>query len=112
MSYSKNADLGGAIIPLRAQALPAEVPPAMGDWVLGAACAVADPEIFFPATGKTDVKAKAVCARCRVRRDCLEYSLATGQPWGVWGGLNEAERRSLARRRRQHQARATTGGAA
>ena len=74
---------------------------AMGDWVLAAACATADPGIFFPDNGSPDDEAKRICGRCPVRSDCLEYSLRTGPHWGVWGGLNEVERNSLARRRKR-----------
>jgi hypothetical protein len=37
-------------------------------------------------------RAKAVCATCPVRRDCLLEALATGNSFGVWGGLSSAER--------------------
>jgi WhiB family redox-sensing transcriptional regulator len=97
-------------------AMPDGASEAMGDWVLAAACATADPEIFFPTPGKPGLKAKKVCARCLVRPDCLQYALASGQDWGVWGGLDEAERQRLARRRKRLRARtqkgATAGGVA
>jgi WhiB family redox-sensing transcriptional regulator len=40
-------------------------------------------------------RAKDVCSSCSVRRDCLEYALRIREPHGIWGGLNEAERRVL-----------------
>jgi WhiB family transcriptional regulator, redox-sensing transcriptional regulator len=43
--------------------------------------------------------AKAFCVRCPVREECLEYAMATRETHGIWGGLNEMERRQLARRR-------------
>ena len=43
--------------------------------------------------------ARALCRACPVRDVCLEYSLAVGETHGIWGGLNELERRRLARRR-------------
>jgi hypothetical protein len=43
--------------------------------------------------------AKEVCAECPVRTKCLEYALETDQRHGVWGGLDEHERRELKRRR-------------
>ncbi len=67
------------------------------DWWRAAACQEADPELFFPVTqygpgaGET-ARAKAVCAACPVRRQCLQYALGTGQMHGVWGGLTESER--------------------
>jgi WhiB family redox-sensing transcriptional regulator len=32
---------------------------------------------------------------CAVREPCLEYALAIKEPHGIWGGLNELERRQL-----------------
>jgi WhiB family redox-sensing transcriptional regulator len=36
-----------------------------------------------------------------VREDCLEYALANGEKFGIWGGLSERERRRLRRQRAQ-----------
>lgn len=44
-------------------------------------------------------KAKAICQVCEVKRECLEYALATREPYGIWGGLNEVERKQLLRGR-------------
>jgi WhiB family transcriptional regulator, redox-sensing transcriptional regulator len=68
------------------------------DWWESAACLEADPELFFPVAtrgpGQDEIaRAKEVCATCRVRRQCLQYALATRQLHGVWGGLTEDERR-------------------
>jgi len=41
------------------------------------------------------LRAKAVCAQCPVRSECLEWALETAQPHGVWGGLDEQEREHL-----------------
>jgi len=70
------------------------------DWRQRAACLLADPDLFFPvsAAGRSleqVTRAKAICARCRVRPECLAFALATGQVHGVWGGLTEQERRPL-----------------
>ena len=43
--------------------------------------------------------AKAFCARCLVRAECLEYALQIRETHGVWGGLNEMERRAELRQR-------------
>lgn len=72
-------------------------------WQDSAACREADTELFFP-IGSTGIavaeiqEAKAICARCPVQRACLEYALGTGQQYGIWGGLDEEERRLLRRR--------------
>lgn len=72
-------------------------------WTESAACRGADPELFFPISSagvsqRQIRSAKAVCARCPVRPACLDYALATGQRFGIWGGLDEDERRLLRRR--------------
>lgn len=76
-------------------------------WRSDALCRGVETDLFFPAgeLGEEPVQqaeaAKAVCMRCPVRQECLEYALATDQPFGVWGGTTEAERRSIRRRRRR-----------
>ena len=70
------------------------------DWWSHAACRTADPELFFPISAagpaaEQVARAKAVCARCRVRRDCLAFALATRQVHGVWGGTSPEERQVL-----------------
>lgn len=74
-------------------------------WRESAACRNYDPELFFPigTTGRAIAeiqRAKAVCAICPVRADCLAFALATHQDYGIWGGCDEAERRVLRRQRR------------
>ncbi|MET9646186.1 WhiB family transcriptional regulator [Streptomyces syringium] len=73
------------------------------DWRHNAVCREEDPDLFFP-VGNTSAavlqaeEAKAVCRRCPVREQCLQWALESGQDAGVWGGLSEDERRSLKRR--------------
>jgi WhiB family redox-sensing transcriptional regulator len=62
-----------------------------------AACRTADPELFFPVTesgpGVRQVaQAKAMCAACGVRLQCLDFATTTRQAHGVWGGTTERER--------------------
>ncbi len=70
-------------------------------WRDDAACRGLDVDVFFPATDEEAGPAKAICAICPVREECLEFALATRQDDGVWGGLTETERRRLRRRRRE-----------
>ncbi len=84
------------------------------DWVHHARCRDEDPELFFPVgtTGPAAVQmeaAKAVCVRCHVRPECLEWAMDTGQEAGVWGGLSEDERRALRRSRRRAHRLVVTG---
>jgi WhiB family redox-sensing transcriptional regulator len=74
------------------------------EWRLDAACRDLDTAVFFPETAEEVAAAKAVCATCPVREACLDFALITRQDDGVWGGLDENERRRV-RRRRQEAAR-------
>lgn len=56
-------------------------------------------------------EAKEVCRGCVVRQDCLEYALAHGEKFGIWGGMSERERRRV-RRARAHGATGQSNGAA
>lgn len=73
------------------------------DWRHRAACLTENPELFFPigntgpALAQVD-EAKKVCARCDVRRECLNWAVQSGQDHGVWGGTSEDERRAMKRR--------------
>jgi WhiB family redox-sensing transcriptional regulator len=76
------------------------------DWRQGAACRDTDPELFFPISAigpgaRQTAEAKAVCARCPVREQCLRHALDNGLDHGIFGGTTETERRSLARRTRR-----------
>ncbi|MGV9312095.1 WhiB family transcriptional regulator [Streptomyces sp. NPDC003691] len=77
-------------------------PRTLGDhtWQDQAACRTSphtDPELFFPAPDDTDriAAAKALCARCPVRRTCLDTALENGDRDGIRGGLTEEERDAL-----------------
>ena len=71
-------------------------------WQHRGACIAEDPELFFPlgTTGpalRQIETAKQVCRRCEVADICLDWALRSGQDAGVWGGLDELERRKLRR---------------
>ena len=77
------------------------------EWRERAACrGGVDPDLFFPAAESGAARraqvraAKAVCARCPVRSECLEEALIR-IPYGIAGGLTERERQRL---RRTHRA--------
>ena len=46
-----------------------------------------------------ETRAKEICATCVVRRDCLEYAIRIREPHGIWGGMNEVERKQVLERR-------------
>ncbi|NYT92873.1 WhiB family transcriptional regulator [Salinispora sp. H7-4] len=73
------------------------------DWRHHAICRDEDPELFFPigTSGPALLQveqAKAVCRRCPVTDQCLQWALESGQDAGVWGGMSEEERRAVKRR--------------
>jgi WhiB family redox-sensing transcriptional regulator len=81
------------------------MPDVKTDWRHEAACRDEDPELFFPVSemgpgARQAEAAKAVCARCPVRAQCLEYALDNGLDYGIFGGTTERERRGLLRRSR------------
>ena len=43
--------------------------------------------------------ARALCRACPVQQQCLDYALTVQEPHGIWGGMNELERRRLLRQR-------------
>lgn len=59
----------------------------------------ARPDQWFPRRGPDDPgrEAKAVCARCPVSAECLDYALSHSIREGIWGGLGEGDRRKLKR---------------
>jgi WhiB family redox-sensing transcriptional regulator len=55
--------------------------------------------IFFPSPGQSSHAAKAICASCPVREECLAFAVEFCCE-GIWGGTTDSERRQLRRRRR------------
>lgn len=68
-------------------------------WQNRAQCLGVDTDLFFPERGQSMAEARAVCAGCPVRVQCLEYALANGEKCGVWGGKSERERRRIRKER-------------
>jgi Pyruvate/2-oxoacid:ferredoxin oxidoreductase delta subunit len=74
-------------------------------WAELASCRGSEGSLFFsPDTSERkedrlerEQLAKRICKGCAVREECLDAALARHEPHGIWGGLNEAERRGLAR---------------
>ena len=76
-------------------------------WQFEARCRGSDANLFFSPTHletkeerqHREALAKTICADCKVRRACLAFALETRETHGIWGGLNELERRhALARK--------------
>jgi len=75
-------------------------------WQAKAACRGPQAASFFRVTrgtqggkGHARASAKAICSECHVRDDCLDYAIRIREPHGIWGGLNEMERKLLLERR-------------
>ena len=81
-------------------------------WQHRAACRGADAVYFFAPShfekraekNGREAIAKSICSRCPVRAPCLEYALQVREAHGVWGGMNEMERRNLLRLRLREDA--------
>jgi WhiB family transcriptional regulator, redox-sensing transcriptional regulator len=78
-------------------------------WARHAACAGSHPDLWFPDRGQNIGPAKAVCAVCPVRLECLDYALRWDIRFGVWGGLSEQERRRISPTRRSRRLPAAHG---
>lgn len=71
-----------------------------GAWALYAACRGLGPDRFFPKRGEDQTGTLRICAGCPVRLPCQEYGM--GAPTllqGIWGGVNERQRRKRRSRR-------------
>ncbi len=76
--------------------------PALGEWHSRGLCVSEDPEAFFPSHGDPSTGARQVCAACD---ECLNYATAADE-FGIWGGLDQQERRNLKRRQQRRNAAA------
>ncbi|MDG3013783.1 WhiB family transcriptional regulator [Speluncibacter jeojiensis] len=72
------------------------------EWQVRGRCRDANSAIFFSAARETrrtrhrrEEQAKKVCDTCPVRAQCLNHALTVREPFGVWGGLTEGERRRI-----------------
>jgi WhiB family redox-sensing transcriptional regulator len=76
-------------------------------WQEKAACRGPHSAIFFPPAQferkdekeEREIRAKSICATCPVRQPCLEFAIRIREPHGIWGGLNELERKQVVARR-------------
>ncbi|WP_280406630.1 WhiB family transcriptional regulator [Nocardia carnea] len=75
------------------------------DWQLLGSCRGLESAVFFHPEGERGRaraarvrRAKQICDGCPVLDRCRNYALAVGEPYGVWGGMSEDERRTHAQR--------------
>ena len=73
------------------------------DWRQRAACRTADPELFFVPGDKFSPEraepAKAICRKCTVADQCLQYALKIDDRFAILGATTPDERRKIAHKR-------------
>ncbi|WP_420639478.1 WhiB family transcriptional regulator [Candidatus Poriferisocius sp.] len=73
-----------------------------------AACRGPHASVFFPPPSferkdeklERETRAKAICGECHVIDECRDYALRIREQHGIWGGLNELERKEILTQRR------------
>ncbi|GAF49017.1 putative WhiB family regulatory protein [Rhodococcus wratislaviensis NBRC 100605] len=50
-------------------------------------------------------RARPICQHCPVLTQCREHALTTGEPYGIWGGMTEDDRRRHTNRARRGEQR-------
>jgi len=76
-------------------------------WRVDAQCRQKNAVYFFPPPhferklekDEREGAARALCGACKVQTECLDYALTAQEPHGIWGGMNELQRRRLLRKR-------------
>lgn len=46
--------------------------------------------------------AQLICHDCPVKAECADWALTNRTQYGIWGGLTERQRRTILRKRKQH----------
>lgn len=79
------------------QSQPVEISSTSSDaWQKRRNCKNADPEIFFPARGKSAEPAKEICRACVVLEPCREKVLTKeNNDKGIVAGMTEQDRRKI-----------------
>lgn len=77
------------------------------DWQRLGKCRGKDSAMFFHpeaergrARSERAEKAKEICRACPVIVQCRHHALTVQEPYGIWGGLDEGERRAAYTRRK------------
>jgi len=76
-------------------------------WQVDGLCRGNHSYLFFPPSAverkddreRREERAKAICRVCPVQGPCLEFAVEIREPYGIWGGLTELERRQVVSRR-------------
>lgn len=67
--------------------------------VEGLPCQQGEPDLWFAEVPAELERAKALCADCPVRTQCLAAAVERAEPWGVWGGQIFERGEVIARKR-------------
>lgn len=73
------------------------------EWQTDALCRGSHAHLFFPPSTferkddreRREMRAKAICKVCPVVGPCSDYALAIREPFGIWGGMTEVDRKTL-----------------
>lgn len=72
------------------------------NWQLAAACRFGPSDLFYPLTGESrydkrlrERRAKEICRRCPVIRECRTHGIEWPEPEGIWGALTPEERAAV-----------------
>ncbi|WP_371851625.1 WhiB family transcriptional regulator [Rhodococcus koreensis] len=107
---------GTAVLPVGPASPPAaEITPGDRDWREDAACRGIESSVFFSPDGergqaraRREERARRICEDCPVLGRCRDHALAAGEPYGIWGGMTETDRRRHAHRLRRGEHRPLT----
>jgi WhiB family redox-sensing transcriptional regulator len=74
------------------------------EWQNSALCRGNHAHLFFPPSTferkddreRREMRAKAICNVCPVMSECRTYAVAIREPFGIWGGMTENDRKQLA----------------
>ena len=79
------------------------------EWQRHGNCRNMDSAVFFHPDGERGLarenrvaRAKEICRSCPVIAECRSHALSAQEPFGVWGGLDETERREIIAHRRKY----------
>ncbi|MGP0025527.1 MAG: WhiB family transcriptional regulator [Streptosporangiaceae bacterium] len=95
---SDNTTLSDAVRLLSPQLLQDARSDIARGWAAWALCVGFDPEAFFPSGDDAAAEARAICAACPVRGQCLAYAITADERFGIWGGLDPRQRHTVRRR--------------
>jgi len=103
LRHASNRARGVEVMAWKPEAPGRGLPDGIPEWQDHALCAQSDPDAWFPEKGGSVEQPKAICRRCPVRVECLEFAIEHNERFGVWGGLSERQRRPLLAAREQER---------